>query len=85
MNDLPENPAEKVFGQDKALAFVLDISTSSVWRLVKKGIIPRPVKVNGLTRFDMKKSIAAFRAAGEADQGPKTSPDQSSIHNGGGS
>lgn len=85
MSDLPESPVEKVFGQDKLLAFVLDISTSSVWRLVKKGIIPPPVKVNGLTRFDMNKSIAAFRAAGEADQRPKTSPDQSSLHYGGGS
>lgn len=85
MNDLPETPVEKVFGQDKAVAFVLDISTSSVWRLVKKGIIPPPVKVNGLTRFDIRKSIAAFRAAGEADQGPKTSPNQPSIHDGGGS
>lgn len=85
MNSDTEPQLEKVFGQDKALAFVLDISTSSVWRLVKKGIIPPPVKVNGLTRFDMNKSIAAFRAAGEADQLPKTSPDQSSIHYGGGS
>jgi hypothetical protein len=84
MKDLPESPVEKVFGQDKTLAFVLDTSTSSVWRLVKKGIIPPPVKVNGLSRFDIKKSVAAFRAAGEADQGLKTS-DQSSFHKGGGS
>ena len=85
MNSDTEPQLEKVFGQDKLLAFALDISTSSVWRLVKKGIIPPPVKVNGLTRFDMNKSIAAFRAAGEADQRPKTSPDQSSVHYGGGS
>ena len=85
MNDRPGTPVEKVFGQDKSVAFVLDISTSSVWRLVKKGIIPPPVKVNGLTRFDMKKSIAAFRAAGETNQGLKTSPDQPNINDGGGS
>lgn len=77
MNELPEKPVEKVFGQDKALAFVLDISTSSVWRLVKKGIIPPPVKVNGLTRFDMKKSVAAFRAAGKTNHGAMISPDES--------
>jgi len=64
MNELPENPVEKVFGQVKVLAFVLDISISSVWRLVKKGIIPPPIKVNGLTRFDIPVSVAAFRAAG---------------------
>ncbi|EDM70690.1 hypothetical protein RAZWK3B_14873 [Roseobacter sp. AzwK-3b] len=85
MNNIPESPVEKVFGQDKALAFALDISPSSVWRLVKKGIIPPPVKVNGLTRFDMKKSVAAFRAAGEANQGSNQSPDWSSLQNGGGS
>ncbi|MBR2657648.1 MAG: hypothetical protein IKD58_14380 [Loktanella sp.] len=73
MNDLPETPIEKVFGQDKALAFVLDISTSSVWRLVKKGIIPPPVKVNGLTRFDIPESVAAFRAAGTTSDRPHDS------------
>ena len=65
MNDLPKNPIEKVFGQDKTLAFVLDTSTSSGWRLVKKGIIPPPIKVNGLSRFDIPASVAAFRAAGK--------------------
>lgn len=73
MNDLPETPIEKVFGQDKALAFVLDISTSSVWRLVKKGIIPPPIKVNGLTRFDISESVAAFRAAGTTSDCPHNS------------
>jgi predicted DNA-binding transcriptional regulator AlpA len=66
MNSANELQFEKAFVQDKGLAFVLDISTSSVWRLVKKGVLPPPVKVNGLTRFDLKKSVDAFRAAGEA-------------------
>ena len=70
MNSEKEPQLGKVFGQDKALAFVLDISTSSVWRLVKKGIIPPPVKVNGLTRFDISASIAAFRAAGKTSDNP---------------
>lgn len=62
-----EPQLEKAFVQDKGLAYVLDISTSSVWRLVKKGVLPPPVKVNGLTRFDLKKSVDAFRLAGEAE------------------
>ena len=66
MHSANELQFEKAFVQDKGLAFVLDISTSSVWRLVKKGVLPPPVKVNGLTRFDLKKSVDAFRAAGEA-------------------
>ncbi len=85
MNDLHESPIKKVFGQDKVLAFALDISPSSVWRLVKKGIIPPPVKVSGFTRFDMKKSVAAFRAAGEANQRSNTPPDRSNIRSGGAS
>lgn len=72
MIELPQSPVEKVFGQDKSLAFVLDISTSSVWRLVKKGIIPPPIKVNGLTRFDISASVAAFRAAGKTSNSPHT-------------
>lgn len=67
MNGASTSQLEKAFVQDKGLAFVLDISTSSVWRLVKKGVIPPPVKVNGLTRFDLKKSVDAFRATGEAE------------------
>lgn len=67
MNGAIASQLEKTFVQDKGLAFVLDISTSSVWRLVKKGVLPPPVKVNGLTRFDLKKSVDAFRAAGEAE------------------
>ena len=85
MNDLPQLTIEKVFGQDKALAFALDISASSVWRLVKKGIIPPPVKVNGLTRFDMNASIAAFRAAGESGQSSNIPSDCSNIRSGGAS
>lgn len=80
-----EPQLENAFVQDKTLNFILDISTSSVWRLVKKGIIPPPVKVNGLTRFDIKKSVAAFRAAGEADQDLNKSPSQPCIHDGIGS
>lgn len=70
MNSETEPQIEKVFGQDKALAFILDISTSSVWRLVKKGIIPPPIKVNGLTRFDIPASVAAFRSAGKTSDSP---------------
>lgn len=67
MNSANDPQLEKAFVQDRGLAFVLDISTSSVWRLVKKGVLPPPVKVNGLTRFDLKKSVDAFRLAGEAE------------------
>lgn len=70
MNEQCEAAICKIFVQDKGLAFVLDISTSSVWRLVKKGIIPPPIKVNGLTRFDISASVAAFRAAGKTSDSP---------------
>lgn len=61
--------SRRVLGRDKIVAVMLDISISSVWRLVKRGVIPPPIRVDGLSRFDLEMSLAAFRAAGKVSGG----------------
>jgi hypothetical protein len=58
----------KAYGKDTTIAHLLDTSTSTVWRLVRRGVIPRPIKINGISRFDIAKTIEAFRGAGMDQQ-----------------
>ena len=48
-------------GTDATLANELGISRATVWRYVKQGIIPKPIKLSaGATRFDLRASRQAI-------------------------
>lgn len=47
---------------DATLASVIDSSRSTVWRYVRQGILPPPIKIGGLTRFDLDHTLACIRA-----------------------
>ena len=53
----------KVFVSTKTLAEIFDTSTSSIWRMVKRGDLPKPIKVNGLTRHNVSLVVKAFEKA----------------------
>jgi predicted DNA-binding transcriptional regulator AlpA len=51
----------RIFVSDATLAGLLDTSRSTIHRYVKKGILPPPIKIGGLTRFDLEEAIARIR------------------------
>jgi predicted DNA-binding transcriptional regulator AlpA len=61
---------ERVFVSDKTLAAMLDTSRSSIWRYVKGGIIPPPIKIGSLTRFDLEEAVAAIREQAQGRRKP---------------
>lgn len=52
----------KPFASDTTLATLIDSSRSTVWRYVRIGILPPPLKIGGLTRFDVAHAMACIRA-----------------------
>jgi predicted DNA-binding transcriptional regulator AlpA len=52
----------KPFASDTTLAILIDSSRSTVWRYVRTGILPPPLKIGGLTRFDVAHAMACIRA-----------------------
>lgn len=52
----------KPFASDTTLATLIDSSRSTVWRYVRTGILPPPLKIGGLTRFDVAHAMACIRA-----------------------
>lgn len=58
------------FVSKATLASELDISESTVDILVQRGILPKPLKIGGSTRWkwaDIEASLAAAYVSGEAD------------------
>ena len=43
------------------VAKMLSVSRATVWRYVKAGILPEPVKFTGATRFDLNEVIEAIK------------------------
>lgn len=44
--------SDKAYVSDSTLAALLDTSRTTIWRYVRNGLLPLPVKIGGLTRFD---------------------------------
>jgi predicted DNA-binding transcriptional regulator AlpA len=45
---------------DSDVAKMLSVSRATVWRYVKAGILPEPIKFVGATRFDLAEVIKAL-------------------------
>ena len=64
---LPAVPARPVaYVSVKTLADLLDCSTSTIGEYVRKGFLPRPTKIGGLTRW--KWADVEARIEGRADE-----------------
>ena len=51
---MPEVTSEQKLTSDVGIAQRYDISRSGVWLWVKKGILPKPIRISpGCTRFDI--------------------------------
>ncbi|WP_107675411.1 AlpA family transcriptional regulator [Agrobacterium sp. LAD9] len=48
---------------DKEAAAYLGVARQTVWAHVKRGIIPQPVKLGGITRFPLSDILGAIEAA----------------------
>lgn len=48
----------KQYGNVKAVAEALCCHPSTVWRMVKRGQLPEPVKIGNLTRWEMDMLVA---------------------------
>lgn len=55
-------PAHTRYVSDKDLASVIASSRSTIWRYVQLGVLPAPIKIGGLTRFDLDHALACIRA-----------------------
>ena len=44
--------SDKAYVSDSTLAALLDTSRTTIWRYVRNGLLPPPLKIGGLTRFD---------------------------------
>lgn len=53
---------QKQLIRDSDVARMLSVSRATVWRYVKAGILPEPVKFAGVTRFDLNEVIQAIEA-----------------------
>ena len=53
---------QKQLIRDSDVAKMLSVSRATVWRYVKAGILPEPVKFPGATRFDLQEVISAIEA-----------------------
>jgi predicted DNA-binding transcriptional regulator AlpA len=49
--------------RDSDVAKMLSVSRATVWRYVKAGILPEPLKFAGATRFDLNEVIKSIEAA----------------------
>ena len=54
---------------DGKAAALLGISKATLWRHVQAGLLPRPVKLGGATRWRRDELMAAIEAASIARQG----------------
>lgn len=59
------------FVSDRELAYILGCSRSTVWRHAANGGIPKPVRIGGLTRFNLLDVLTAIQnAVGRAPSEP---------------
>lgn len=53
---------QKQLLRDSDVAKMLSVSRATVWRYVEAGILPKPIKLAGATRFDLEEVIEAIEA-----------------------
>lgn len=60
---MPTHPdiRTKRFVSDRVLADILGCSRSTVWRHSASGLIPKPTRLGGITRFDLEAVLAAMK------------------------
>jgi hypothetical protein len=57
------NSSTPVYVPTAEIAEVLHCNPRTVCRLAERGLIPRPITVGGLTRWDLHRVLAALQAA----------------------
>lgn len=57
------NPDPDALLSDKALAALLGVHRSTVWRWTEDGTLPRPMRIGGATRWPRGEALAAVRRA----------------------
>lgn len=53
----------KQYGDVKRVAKIIHCHPATVWRMVKRGQLPAPVKIGNLTRWDLARLVADEDAA----------------------
>lgn len=55
----------KRYVSDRDLAEILGCARSTVWRHAADGLIPKPIKLGGITRFDLEAVLAVMNGGSE--------------------
>lgn len=56
-------PSVEVLLTDKEVANVLQVHRATIWRRVKDGTLPQPIRIGNITRFPQSEIVAALEAA----------------------
>lgn len=62
------NPAERLLTDIEVAAMLGGVSRATVWGNVKKGIIPKPIKLGGITRWPLTEILGVIEKAKEERQ-----------------
>ncbi|NEI66874.1 helix-turn-helix transcriptional regulator [Rhizobium leguminosarum] len=57
------NDTEKLLTDKEVAKLLGGVSRATVWGNVKKGIIPKPIKLGGITRFPMSDILGVIETA----------------------
>lgn len=57
------NDTEKLLTDKEVAKLLGGVSRATVWGNVKKGIIPKPIKLGGITRFPLSDILGVIEAA----------------------
>ena len=63
ITEAPNSPDASPLLRDKEVAGILSVSVPTVWRRVKDGTIPKPLKIGALSRWAKSDIIAVIEAA----------------------
>jgi predicted DNA-binding transcriptional regulator AlpA len=71
--------SDQAYVSDSTLAALLDTSRTTIWRYVRNGLLPPPVKIGGLTRFDRLEVLSFVKrqhANADVSGGAPAKPDE---------
>lgn len=66
--------SDKKLIRDTEAADLLGCGRSTLWRWVADGVIPKPIKIGGASRWYLSEIEAAIVAAAEKSRAPKPQP-----------